>query len=72
MDCSHLPIKCPKCGAQAMKQCFTIKDFYSLVLMALVNADCLLIWASIGAPGNTRDSTLLKPLIFGKESLEEI
>ena len=55
-----------------MKQCFTIKNFYSLVLMALVNADCLLIWASIGAPGNTRDSTLLKPLIFGKESLEEI
>ena len=56
---SHLPIKCPNHGAQAMKQYFNFKGFYSIVLMALVDAEYWFIWASVGAPGNTHDSTLL-------------
>ena len=60
VDGSHLPIKCPKGGAQAMKQYFNFKGFYSIVLMALVDAEYRFIWASVGAPGNTHDSTLMQ------------
>ena len=60
VDGSHLPIKCPKGGAQAMNQYFNFKGFYSIVLMALVDAEYRFIWASVGAPGNTHDSTLMQ------------
>jgi len=60
VDGSHLPIKCPNGGAQSMKQYFNFKGFYSVVLMALVDAEYRFIWASVGAPGNTHDSTLLQ------------
>ena len=39
VDGSHIPIKCPKGGAQAIKQYFNFKGFYSIVLMALVDAE---------------------------------
>jgi len=51
VDGSHLPIKCPNGGAQSMKQYFNFKGFYSVVLMALVDAEYRFIWASVGAPG---------------------
>ena len=62
MDGSHLPIKCPNGGAKAMKQCFNFKGFYSIVLMALVDAEYRFIWTSVGAPGNTHGSTLSQSL----------
>ena len=43
-----------------MKQYFNFKGFYSIVLMALVDGEYRFIWASVGAPGNTYDSTLLQ------------
>ena len=57
IDDSHLPIKCPAGGPEAMKSYFNFKGFYSIVLMALVDAQYKFIWASVGAPGNTHDST---------------
>ena len=60
MNGSHLPIKCPNGGAQAMKQYFKFKGFYLIVLMTLVDAEYRFIWVSIEAPGNTHDSTLLQ------------
>ena len=36
---------------------FNFNFFFSLVLLALVDARCRFIWASIGTPGNTHDST---------------
>ena len=59
VDGSGLPIKCPNGGAQAMKQYFSFKGFYSIVLMALVDEEYRFIWASVGAPGSTHDSILL-------------
>ena len=59
-DGSHVPIKCPNDGAQVMKQCFTFKGFNSIVLIALVDAEYRFIWVSVGAPGNSLDSTLLQ------------
>ena len=43
-----------------MKQYFNFKGFYSIVLMALVDAEYRFIWASVGAPVNTHDSTLFQ------------
>ena len=40
-----------------MKQYYNFKNFYSAVLLALVDAKYRFIWASLGAPGNTHDST---------------
>ena len=40
-----------------MKQYYNFKNFYSVVLLALVHAKYRFIWASLGAPGNTHDST---------------
>ena len=60
VDGSHFHIKCLNGGAQAVQQYFSFKGFYSIVLMALVDAEYRFIWASVGAPGNAHDSTLLQ------------
>ena len=57
IDGSHCPIKCPAGGAESMKQYYNFKNFYSVILLALVDAHYRFIWASIGAPGNTHGST---------------
>ena len=57
IDGSHLPIKCPNGGSESMKQYYNFKNFYSVILLALVDAKYRIIWASLGAPGNTHDST---------------
>ena len=53
LERSHCPISCPAAGAEPMKQYYNFKNFYSVVLLALVDAHYRFIWASIGAPGNT-------------------
>ena len=42
---------------EAMKQYYNFKNFYSVVLLGLIDANYRFIWASLGAPGNTYDST---------------
>ena len=42
---------------EAMKQYCNFKNFYSVVLLGLADANYRFIWASLGAPGNTHDST---------------
>ena len=56
-DDSHLPIKCPNGGQEAMTQYYNFKNFYWVVLLALVDTQYRFIWPSLGAPGNTHDST---------------
>ena len=38
IDGSHLPIKCPNGGSESMKQYYNFKNFYSVILLALVDA----------------------------------
>ena len=57
IDGSHSPIKCPPGGPEAMKQYHNFKNFYSVVLLVLVDAKYRFMWAALGAPGNTHDST---------------
>ena len=39
-----------------MKQYHNFKNFYSVVLLALVGAKYRFIWSALGATGNTHDS----------------
>ena len=55
IDGSHLPMKCPPGCPKAMKQYYNFKNFYSIILLALVDPKYRFIWASVGAPGNTHD-----------------
>ena len=69
IDSSHLSIKCPPRRREAMKQCHNFKNFYSVLLLALVDAKCLVIWTTLGASGKTHDSRCLfheiPSMIFG-------
>ena len=45
IDGCHLPIKCPPGGRESNKEYDNFKEFYSIVLMALVDAKYRFIWA---------------------------
>jgi hypothetical protein len=58
----HLPIVCPAGGSQARKEYHNFKDFYSIVMMAIVDAKDRFVWVSIGFPGNSHDSVILQSM----------
>ena len=60
IDGCHIPIKCPQGGLQACKEYHNFKNFYSIVLMGMVDAKYRFIWGSCGFPGNSHDSVILQ------------
>lgn len=60
VDGCHIPIKCPPGGLEACREYHNFKNFYSIVLMGLVDAKYRFIWASCGFPGNSHDSIILQ------------
>ena len=60
VDGCHIPVKCPPGGSEARKEYHNFKIFYSIVLMALVDAKYRFIWGSCGFPGNSHDSIILQ------------
>ena len=60
IDGSHLLMKCLSGAPEAMKQYKNFRNFYSVILLALVDPKYRFIWASVCAPGNTHDSTLFQ------------
>ena len=60
IDGCHLPLKCPAGGLEACKEYYNFKNFYSIILMGMVDAKYRFIWASCGYPGNSHDSTIFK------------
>ena len=60
VDGCHLPIKCPDDGREACKEYHNFKNFYSIVLTAIVDAKYRFIWASCGFPGNNHDSVIFQ------------
>ena len=60
IDGCHLPIKCPPGGRESTKEYHNFKEFFSVVLMALVDSKYRFIWANCGIPGNTHDSLIFQ------------
>ena len=60
IDGCHIPIKCPAGGLEACKEFHNLKNFYSIVLMAIIDAKYRFIWASAGFPGNSHDSIIFQ------------
>ena len=46
MDGCHIPLKCPDGGLAACKEYHNFRNFYSIVLMGLVNVKYRFIWGS--------------------------
>ncbi len=60
VDGCHISIKCPPGGQSSRKEYHNFKNFYSIVLMAMVDAKYRFIWGSCGFPGNSHDSIILQ------------
>ena len=60
VDGCHLPIKCLPGGSEAAKEYHNFKQFYSVVLMAIVDPKKCFIWGSVGFPEKSHDSTMFK------------
>lgn len=60
IDGCHIPIKCPPGGAEACKEYHNFKNFYSIVLMAMVDSSYRFIWGSCGFPGNSHDAVIFQ------------
>ena len=51
VDGCHLPMKCLKGGLESAKEYHNFKNFYSIVVMAIVDAKNRFMWESSGYPG---------------------
>ena len=60
LDGCHIPIKMPRGGANSAKEYHNFKNFYSIVLMGMVDAKMRFIWASVGCPGSNHDSIIFR------------
>ena len=60
MDGCHTPLKCPDGGFAACKEDHNFKNFYSVVLMGLVDAKYQYVWGDCGFLGNSHDSIILQ------------
>ena len=71
IDGCHIPIKCPPGGLQSCKEYHNFKNFYSIVLMAMVDAKYRFTWGSCGFPGNSHDSVILQSTDFWEQLQEK-
>ena len=60
IDGCHISIKCPTGGPASAKEYHNFKNFYSIVMMAMVDAKYRIIWASAGFAGNAHDSIIFQ------------
>ena len=60
IDGCHIPMKCPPSGLQACKEYHNFKNFYSIVLMGMVDSHYRFVWGSCGFPGNSHDAIIFK------------
>ena len=58
LDGRHAPIKCLDVAGR--RDYHNYKNFYSIILMAMVDGKGRFIWAQAGMPGNVHDSTIMR------------
>ena len=71
LDGCHMPVKCPDDGLEACKEYHNFKNFYSIILMAAIDAKYQFIWASAGFPGNSHDSIILQSTELYRSIIED-
>ena len=54
----HISIKCPAGALESAKEYHNFKNFYSIVMMAMVDAKYRIIWASTSFAGNAYNSII--------------
>ena len=60
IDGCHIPIQCPPGGEETCKEYHNFKNFFSIVMMAIVDATARFMWVSVGFPGNSHDSIIFQ------------
>ena len=60
VDGCHLSINCPPGGQMSQKEYHNFKNFFSIVLIVMVDSKYRFIWSSVGCPGNSHDSIILQ------------
>ena len=60
LDGCHIPIQCPPGGRESNKEYHNLKNFYSIILMAMVDSHYQFIWGSCGYPRNSHDAIILQ------------
>ena len=70
VDGCHIPMKCPRGGQESAKEYHNFKNFFSLVIMAMVDAKKRFIWASAGFPGNSHDAIIFQSTKIFKQLSE--
>ena len=58
LDGCHVPIKCPPGALEICNHNF--KNFYSVVLMTMVDSHYRFVWSSCSYPGNSHDAIILR------------
>ena len=56
----HIPMKCPPGGLQACKEYHNFKNFYSIVLMAMIDSHYRFVWCNCGFPGCAHDAVIFR------------
>ena len=60
VDGYHIPIKCPLVDKKPAASITICKNFYTVVLMSMVDAKYRFVWGSCGYPGNSHDSIIFQ------------
>ncbi|XP_048242507.1 uncharacterized protein LOC125374866 [Haliotis rufescens] len=55
LDGKHVACKAPPKSGSVY---YNYKEFYSIMLIALIDADCTFLWAVVGSPGSSSDAQI--------------
>ena len=68
VDGCHIPIKCPPGGLESCKEYHNFKNFFSVVLMGMVDSKYSLLGLAVATPAIPMTQSFFSPLIYGIKS----
>lgn len=60
IDCCHIPVKCPLGDLQSCKEYYNFKNFYSIVMMGMVDLNYRFVWGTCGFLGSSHNDVILQ------------